>query len=116
MATFSQSTGKFITSDGTCYNGYSGNREGLNNSIKESVAFVGPIPQGEYTVTGSNTSKGPTTLVLTPAKSNIMYGRSGFLIHGDTSKGDNSASHGCIIVGPAARKKLSIGDKIKVTE
>jgi hypothetical protein len=114
MATYSQSTGKFITSDGTSYSGYSGNGEGLNNSSKESVPFVGPIPKGEYTVTSSTTSKGPTTLVLTPAKSNNMYGRSGFLIHGDNSKRDNSASQGCIIVGPDARNKISIGDKIVV--
>jgi hypothetical protein len=43
-----------------------------------------------------------------------MYGRSGFLIHGDNSKRDNSASQGCIIVGPDARNKISIGDKIVV--
>ncbi|CAF1053512.1 unnamed protein product [Rotaria sordida] len=46
MATYSQSTGKFTTSDGTSYNGYSGNGDGLNNSDKESEAFVGPIPKG----------------------------------------------------------------------
>jgi hypothetical protein len=61
MATYSQSTGKFTTSDGTSYDGYSGNGEGLNNPSKESMPFVGPIPKGEYTVTSSNTSKGPTT-------------------------------------------------------
>jgi hypothetical protein len=116
MATYSQSTGKFTTSDGTSYDGYSGNGEGLNNPSKESVPFVGPIPKGEYTVTNSNSSKGPTTLVLTPAESNNMHGRFGFLIHGDNKKGDHSASEGCIIVGPDARKKISIGDKIRVTE
>lgn len=115
MATYSQSTGKFTTADGTSYNGYSGNGEGLNNPSKESVPFVGPIPKGEYTVASITTSKGPTTLVLTPASSNKMYGRNGFLIHGDNSRNDNSASEGCIIVGPDARKKLSVGDKIKVT-
>ncbi|CAF2951684.1 unnamed protein product [Rotaria sp. Silwood2] len=116
MATYSQSTGKFTTSDGTSYTGYSGNGEGLNNSDKESEAFVGPIPKGEYTVAGTNTSKGPTTLVLTPAASNKMHGRNGFLIHGDNKKGDYSASEGCIIVGPEARKKIKVGDKIVVTQ
>jgi hypothetical protein len=115
MATYSQSTGKFVTSDGTSYSGYSGNGECLNNPSKESTGFVGPIPKDEYTVTSSTASRGPTTLVLTPAKTNTMYGRSGFLIHGDNAKRDNSASDGCIIVGPDARKKISIGDKITVT-
>lgn len=114
MATYSQSTGRFTTSDGTSYSGYSGNGKGLNNAREESTPFVGPIPKGEYTVRSSNTSKGPTTLVLTPAELNTMYGRSGFLIHGDNSKGDHSASQGCIIVGPEARKKISIGDLIVV--
>ncbi|CAF1479876.1 unnamed protein product [Didymodactylos carnosus] len=114
MASYSQSTGTFTTSDGTSYSGYSGRGEGLNNSDRESMPFVGPIPKGEYTVTSSNTSKGPITLVLTPDKSNIMYGRNGFLIHGDNSKGDHSASEGCIIVGPDARKKIAVGDKIVV--
>ena len=116
MATYSQSTGEFTTSDGISYSGYSGNGEGLNNPSKESIPFVGPIPKGEYTVSSSNTSKGPTTLVLTPSTSNNMHGRSGFLIHGDNSKHDNSASEGCIIVGPEARKKISNGDKIIVKE
>ncbi|CAF1121280.1 unnamed protein product [Adineta ricciae] len=114
MATYYQSTGKFITSDGTSYSGYSGNDEGLNNPDKESVRCVGPIPKGEYTVTDSRTSKGPMTLVLTPSPSNIMYGRSDFLIHGDNKKNDYSASKGCIVVGPDARRKISIGDKIVV--
>lgn len=116
MATYSQSTGTFTTSDGASYTGYSGNGEGLNNAAKESEAFVGPIPKGEYTVSSITSSKGPTTLVLTPAASNKMYGRNGFLIHGDNKKGDNSASEGCIIVGPDARKKLKVGDKIVVTK
>ncbi|UJR17040.1 hypothetical protein I4U23_003938 [Adineta vaga] len=114
MAIYYQSTGIFITSDGTSYSGYSGNGEGLNNPAKESVRCVGPIPKGEYTVTSSNTSKGPTTLVLTPATSNTMYDRSGFLIHGDNKKKDYSASKGCIIVGPDARQKISVGNTIVV--
>ncbi|CAF1121418.1 unnamed protein product [Adineta ricciae] len=98
MATYYQSTGKFVTSDGTSYSGYSGNGEGLNNPNKESVRCVGPIPK-----------------VLTPSPSNIMYGRSDFLIHGDNKKNDYSASKGCIVVEPNARRKISIGDKIVVT-
>lgn len=40
-------------------------------------------------------------------------GRSGFLIHGDNSKGDHSASEGCIILGPKVREEIA---KCKITK
>ena len=39
--------------------------------------------------------------------SSDAHGRSGFLIHGDNSKGDKSASEGCIILGPDVRKAIA---------
>jgi hypothetical protein len=46
------------------------------------------------------------SLPLDPSPGNDMHGRSGFYIHGDNNRGDNSASTGCIILGKAIRKRI----------
>jgi hypothetical protein len=50
---------------------------------------------------------------LTPDPSNTMYGRGGFLMHGDNSYGDQSASEGCPIVPRNIRNRVgNSGDHI----
>jgi hypothetical protein len=50
---------------------------------------------------------------LIPFTSNEMDGRSGFLIHGDNSSGDQSASEGCPIFSKDIRNLVgSSGDNI----
>lgn len=84
-------------------NGYSGNGAGLNWPGAQNMQGVGPIPQGTYTIgpqQNNVTGSGHMLLQsmrLTPDPSNQMFGRSGFLIHGDNSRGNQSASEGCMI-------------------
>jgi hypothetical protein len=43
---------------------------------------------------------------LQPAPTNQMFGRSGFLMHGDSVKLPDTASHGCIIMARATRERV----------
>lgn len=90
-------------------NGYSGNGAGLNWPGAQNLQGVGPIPQGIYTIgpqQNNITGNGHRLLQsmrLAPDPGNEMFGRSGFLIHGDNSRGNQSASEGCIIFKPSVR-------------
>ncbi len=89
--------------------GYSGNTGGLNNPAMQNVIGVGPVPRGTYTIGPPHMPVdhlGPNALPLYPAAGNEMYGRSGFFIHGDNAAMDNTASDGCIILGPAIRQAI----------
>ncbi len=102
MWTYKQSTGILTASDGTEYDGgYSGHGEGVNTPSMQDVPDVGPIPQGFYTIANWHTDpeKGPLVAELIPDAENEMFGRSGFLMHGDLvgKVGLRLASHGCII-------------------
>jgi len=79
--------------------GYAGAGVGKNNPAMESVRNTGPLPAGLYTI-GSprNTVHSPYTLPLTPYPANKMFGRSGFLIHGDKIGAPGTASQGCVIL------------------
>jgi hypothetical protein len=83
--------------------GYAGRDAGRNNPELQHVAGTGPIPAGRYTIgPAHNTPEhGPVTMRLIPDPKNEMFGRDGFLIHGDNKTGD--ASHGCIILNRVAR-------------
>jgi len=96
--------------------GYSGKGNGLDNPFDQDVEGkrdkpdAGPIPSGSYTIGKmfDNTGKtGPGSMRLTPDAGNDMHGRSDFLIHGDNSKHNFSASEGCIILPPSARNAIS---------
>ncbi|WP_084084416.1 RHS repeat-associated core domain-containing protein [Cupriavidus sp. USMAA2-4] len=121
---YSQSTGQLthVDSNGNSTNvgnGYAGHGEGVNNPDMQSATNVGPIPQGTYSIgqqqnntTGSGTNL-PGSMRLTPDPSNTMYGRGGFLIHGDNSRGDRSASEGCIIMNRGVRNQIGgSGDNV----
>ena len=87
---------------------YSGHAEGLNNPALENVHDIGPIPAGKWRIArwdDHHGDKGPVVAVL-EAVGHDAYGRSGFLIHGDNSQGNFSASHGCIITGLAIRTTM----------
>lgn len=87
--------------------GYSGHGPGLNNPSMQAVPNVGPIPQGTWTIgpqqdnrtaSGRNLS---ASMRLTPEPG--VTSRAGFLIHGDNTRGDQSASEGCIILNRSTR-------------
>jgi RHS repeat-associated protein len=92
--------------------GYTGHGLGVNNPALELIPSVGPIPIGSYSIGPQQTNvtgaglRLPGSMRLTPDPANWMYGRGGFLIHGDNSRQDRSASEGCIIEGPAVRNSI----------
>jgi RHS repeat-associated protein len=86
--------------------GYSGNGQGLNNPAMQGKPFVGPIPQGDYDIGQATSTKGPLTLPLNPQHGTNTFGRDAFRIHGDNSKGDQSASEGCVVTSRNVRNQI----------
>lgn len=112
---YQQSTG-FLTQNGRrVAQGYAGKGPGKNNSGMESTPNIGPLPKGKYTIIGhpfTHPHTGQYSIRLQPHPGNSMYGRSGFLIHGDSSKHPGSASNGCIILPMHMRQQIwASGDK-----
>ena len=108
--TYSQSSGKLLLNGTLVATGYSGHDDGLNNPVLQNEAQIGPIPQGVYTigpVTANHPGKGPVVMELHPKLGTQVFGRSGFLIHGDNSELDHTASHGCIILGRPTREQIA---------
>lgn len=106
MWTYIQETGEMIRPDGVVAGvGYSGFDSGKNNPTLQNVENTGPIPQGVYRIGHPYDSNehGPFVLPLTPDSANEMWGRGGFLIHGDSVQRPGLASKGCIIQGRITR-------------
>ncbi len=119
--TYSQKSGSLSQDDQEVAKGYSGSGPGKNNPAMQEVHNVGPIPRGEWTITGppvDTKAHGPYVLKLNPAPETETFGRSGFLIHGDSKEHPGTASQGCIVVSRAVREKVwTSGDKdLKVVE
>ena len=111
--TYHQSTGAIRCVDDTTGDvvaqgtGYSGFGPGLNNPAAQAVPNTGPIPQGSYSMGSPTNRKGPTTIPLTPFPGTDTLGRSGFLIHGDNSQMNHTASHGCIVLSRDVRRVIA---------
>ena len=90
-------------------NGYSGRAEGKNNPRWEKAAGKGPIPEGFWVVGQAYTSRrvGPIAIPLRPSVSTLTYGRSAFLIHGDSKLHPGQASSGCIILPAQTRARIA---------
>jgi hypothetical protein len=89
--------------------GYSGNTEGLNNPVLSSLHNVGPIPSGMWIIGDffdDFGGKGAIVTRLTPEPETVTFGRSGFMIHGDNSHLNHSASDGCIILAHPIRQQI----------
>lgn len=105
--TYKQSSGE-LSQDGIfAGTGYSGAGMGMNNPAAQNLENVGPVPQGKYEIGPPYISPktGPISMVLTPAPETNVFGRTAFRIHGDNAS--HTASHGCIILGPAIRKEIA---------
>ena len=83
---------------------------GVNNPSCCDVPKVGPLPPGHYTIGApqDTITHGPYVLPLTPNPGNQMYGRGGFLIHGDSilAPGRQEASEGCIVLPLGVREQI----------
>lgn len=90
--------------------GYSGHPPYVNDAAAEALKARGPIPRGSYRVGRAfdHVRLGKLVFYLEPAPSTVMHGRSGFFIHGDNEYGDNSASHGCVILKRSVRERIAI--------
>lgn len=108
MWQYTQKTGA-ISHDGEPVGvGYSGHGGGLDNPAMEAVEGVGPIPAGAWRIVewfDNYENKGPCVARLAPI-GHSAHGRTGFLIHGDNSAENHTASDGCIIAGPAIRQAM----------
>lgn len=103
---YNQRTGELAHGDELVAVGYSGFGDGQNNPDLQDKQNVGPLPRGEYDILPprDTASHGPYVLPLVPDPKNEMFGRAGFLMHGDSVKHPgHGASHGCIIAPRAAR-------------
>ena len=85
--------------------GYAGAPACRNNPAMEHVRNCGPLPRGTYTMEYIGFYKGPDTIRLYPAPGNEMYGRSGFLIHGDNE--EHTASKGMYHSGAGHSRALA---------
>ena len=122
---YSQATGILGSADGLfTARGYAGSADGRNNPTAQNIVDIGPLPQGRYSFgqifectqvlandgicgdchgTGKH-KHGPSVIRLVPDPNNEMFGRAGFLIHGDNATG--TASEGCIVLALATRQQL----------
>lgn len=112
MWTYDQSSGQLFRDGQIVGTGYAGNGEGKNNPAMQHVSNVGPIPRGRYRIGPPHDTKlhGPFVLPLTEDPANEMFGRSGFLIHGDSIAAPGTASEGCIIMARSIREKIYLSD------
>ncbi|ADG17543.1 conserved hypothetical protein [Paraburkholderia atlantica] len=110
--TYSQKSGQLWHNDapiaGGNASGYSGKGAGKNNPIMQAKSSTGPIPRGEYRITEpfNHAHAGRYTLRLEPAIGTQTFGRSGFMIHGDSLKNPGNASEGCIIFPLLIRQRI----------
>ena len=87
--TYAQETGELQQDGKHVATGYSGAGHGKNNPDMQEVHNLGPIPQGDWTIVGppvNTADHGPYVLTLKPAADTPTFGRSGFLMHGDSKE------------------------------
>ena len=114
---YKQSTGEMFHPDASLLTvGYSGHEAGKNNPDMQNVHNTGPIPEGTYSIALIVDGEGHAVdyehkkapvMHLLPDEGNEMFGRSGFLIHGDSISAPGTASQGCIILPHEAREQIA---------
>jgi hypothetical protein len=116
MWKYVQRSGELFHNDNHVAFGYSGLHEGKNNPEMQEHGGMGPLPVGVYTIMPprDTPTHGPYVIPLMPDTSNQMFGRSGFLIHGDSSEHPGEASHGCIILARRVREQIWKSDEPKL--
>lgn len=114
MWQWDQSEGELSHDGAHISNGYSGRDRGLNNPNMQAAVGVGPIPRGMWRIVsvGDSPNTGRFTIRLEPEQGTETEGRSAFRIHGDNSRLNHTASHGCIILPRVVRDKIwNSGDR-----
>jgi hypothetical protein len=98
MWTYRQHSGGLLHDGSAVAVGYAGHEEGRNNPDMQTVHDKGPLPRGRYTIGDPEPIHGGFALRLKADGANEMFGRDGFLIHGDSMTVPGTASLGCIIL------------------
>jgi len=109
MFTYIQLTGELLDPTGKLLaQGYSGLGIAKNDPAAQMLPNQGPIPCGKYLILQPENSPthGPYAIPLSPYASNEMFGRSGFMMHGDSREHPGAASEGCIIMPRAVREAV----------
>lgn len=109
MWTYEQLTGRLRNATGDLVGvGYSGKNAGKNAPSAQRIHNVGPIPRGQYRIQApqDTVTHGPFVLPLIADPANEMFGRYGFLIHGDSVVNPGTASEGCIILARDVREAI----------
>jgi hypothetical protein len=107
---FQQSTGKILDPKGLVVGfAYSGKGIHKNNPESQSLPNQGPIPEGYYKIGSPHDSitHGPFVLPLEPDPQNVMFGRTHFLVHGDSVQSPGTASEGCIVAPRWIREDIA---------
>lgn len=110
MWTFRQTDGALIRDGAMVGEGYSGHGRGRNNPTLESHVEMGPIPRGRWKIQFppyQSVNHGPLCMRLVPAVGTDVFGRSGFLIHGDSAEHPGQASLGCIVLARPIREQIA---------
>ena len=105
---YRQSTGE-LSKDGVILaRGYSGAGDSKNRPECQGEVCRGPIPAGDWIIAAvfDSATKGPWCLRLVPAPTTQVFGRAGFLVHGDSKSFPGTASEGCIILPRWAREAI----------
>ena len=95
--------------------GYSGDPLHKNDPQAVALHNEGPIPPGTFDIgpPHDTAEHGPYVLSLTPDPGNEMYGRAGFLMHGDSVAAPGTASEGCVIMPRSIREQVwTSGDRV----
>jgi hypothetical protein len=120
---YSQSTGQmwYVDSNGAGLDlvgiGYSGRGIDINNPASQNLVGRGPLPEGAYelapmrnnvlTRSDGSTWTANDSMRLIPDGTNVMFGRTNFLIHGGSySPGPLTSSQGCIILRASERRLI----------
>lgn len=106
--TYSQTTGE-LRRGGVLFGvGYAGQPPHKNDPAAQALRAKGPIPRGDWKITGVYDSKntGPFTLILEPGPETQVFGRTAFRIHGDSIANPGFASNGCIILARPIRNRI----------
>lgn len=104
---YQQSTGQLTVDGSLIAEGYAGMPPYRNDPAAEWKPNLGPLPQGTYNIGQVQNSPklGPVVMPLVPSPANVMFGRDGFWIHGDTA--DHNASCGCIVLDRDTRQLIA---------
>lgn len=111
---YEQSTGNLSHNGVRIGQGYSGAGAGKNNASMQADIDMGPIPCGVYSIETpvNSIEHGPFAMPLLPAATNEMFGRSGFMLHGDSIAHPGDASEGCVIMARSIREYVwASGDR-----